>query len=164
MDNIVNNFISQRHDNGLNPLRLANISVSEFSAELRNHLSVINDGGSIALCRGQELASVGLSKGLESLFSTTIPFVREGPPVTWTRLVLFAGPQYKGPAQLKVGESIVELSNDDFKLLHSGRPWRFISPWPDKDDCMKELESSRTALHELADSRKTISEGERLKD
>ena len=82
IDNLVNNFISQRYANGLNPLRLTNISVSKFSAELRNHLSVINNGGSIALCRGQELASVGLSKGLESLFSTTIPFVREGPPMT----------------------------------------------------------------------------------
>ncbi|OGE49401.1 hypothetical protein PENARI_c021G00989 [Penicillium arizonense] len=158
VENIVNNFISQIHDNGLNPLRLANISVSEFYTELRNHLSVINDGGSIALGRGEYLASIGLSKNLESLFSTTTPFVREGPPVTWTKLVLFAGPHYEGPAQLKVGDSSVELPKGDFKLLHSGRPWRFLSPWPDKDDCMKELESSKMALHELADSRKTISE------
>ncbi|KAJ5654965.1 hypothetical protein N7490_001968 [Penicillium lividum] len=87
-----------------------------------------------------------------------MPFVKEGPLLTWTRLVLFAGPQFDGPAQLKVGDSSVELSGDDLKLLHSGRPWRILSPWPDKDDCTKELESSKTALQELVDAQKMISE------
>ncbi|KAJ6030665.1 uncharacterized protein N7446_000273 [Penicillium canescens] len=113
VENKVNNFISQIHDSGLNPLRLANISISEFYTELRNYLSVINNGGPWP---------IGLSKNLESLFSTTTPFVREGPPMTWAKLVLFVGPYYEGLAQLKVGDSSVELSKDDFKLLHSGRP------------------------------------------
>jgi hypothetical protein len=88
IDNIVNNFISQYHDKSLSPLRLANISISAFSTQLSNHLSVLNEGGSIAFGRGEE----STSKSLESLFSITTPSVMEGPPLTWTRLVLFVGP------------------------------------------------------------------------
>jgi hypothetical protein len=163
IDNIVNNFISQHHDKSLSPLRLANISISEFSTGLSKHLSVLNEGGSIAFGRGEDLTSKSLSKNLESLFSITTPSVREGPPLTWTRLVLFAGPHFEGPAQLKVGNSSVELSEIDLKLLRSGRPWRFLFPWPDKDDCKKELQSNDTVLQELVDARKTIGEGESLK-
>ena len=122
-----------------------------------------NGGGSIAFGRGEDLTSKSLSKSLESLFSITTPSVREGAPLTWTRLVLFAGPQFEGPAQFKVGNSSVELSENDLKLLRSGRPWRFLFPWPDKDDCKKELQSNDTVLQELVDARKTIGEGECLK-
>ncbi|CAG7997199.1 unnamed protein product [Penicillium salamii] len=100
IDNIVDNYISEHHDKSLRPLRLANISIFEFSTELSNHLSVLNEGGSIALGRGEELASKSLS--LQSLFSITTPPVRDGPPLTWTRLVLFAGPQFEGPAPTNV--------------------------------------------------------------
>ncbi|KAJ5264974.1 hypothetical protein N7505_007767, partial [Penicillium chrysogenum] len=131
----INNFISRRHDNGLNPLKLADTSLSEFSAELRNYLSIINEGGSIALGRGDDLASIGLSRGLESLFSTPTPLVREGPPLTWTSVVLFAGPRFDGAAQLKVGGSRVELPEIDYQLL-----------------------LCKTAIQELVDTRKTISE------
>ncbi|KAJ6163830.1 hypothetical protein N7497_003809 [Penicillium chrysogenum] len=155
---IVNNFVSQYHNKSLRPLRLANTSVSAFLTELSNHLSVLNEGDSIALGRGEDLTSKSLSKSLESLFSITIPSVREGPPLTWTSVVLFAGPQFEGPAQLKVGNSSVELSEDDLKLLCSGRPWRFLFPWPDKDDCQKELQSNDTVLQELVDARRVVSE------
>ncbi|KAJ5202921.1 hypothetical protein N7449_005000 [Penicillium cf. viridicatum] len=158
IDKIVNNFISQHHDKSLSPLRLANISISEFSTALSNYLSVLNEGGSIAFGRGEDLTSKSLSKSLESLFSITTPSVREGPPLTWTRLVLFAGPQFEGPAQLKVGNSSVELSENNLKLLRSGRPWRFLFPWPDKDDYKKELQSNDTVLQELVDARQTIGE------
>ena len=159
IDKIVNNFVSQRNGKSLNPLRLANVSVSEFSTELANHLSVINEGGSIALGRGDNLASISLSKRLENLFSTSTPRVTEGPPLTWTELVLFAGCNFEGATQLKVENSSVELSEYDLKLLRSGRPWRFLSPWPDRDDCAKELQSSATALQELSNARKVIDEG-----
>ena len=79
-------------------------------------MSIINEGGSIALGRGDDLASIGLSRGLESLFSTPTPLVREGPPLTWT-IVLFAGPRFDGAAQLKVGGSRVELPEIDYQLL-----------------------------------------------
>ena len=153
IDNIINNFIFRRHDNSLKPLKLADTSLSEFSTGLKNYLSIINEGGSIALGRGDDLASIGLSRGLESLFSTPTPLVREGPPLTWT-IVLFAGPRFDGAAQLKVGGSRVELPEIDYQLLRSGRPW------PDQDDCRKEIGSSKTALQELVDTRETISEGE----
>jgi hypothetical protein len=81
IDNIVNNFISEHHDKSLGPLRLANISISEFSTELSNHLSVLNKGGSIAFGRGEDLTSKRLSLSLESLFSINTPPVREGPPL-----------------------------------------------------------------------------------
>ncbi|KAJ5337343.1 Winged helix-turn-helix transcription repressor DNA-binding [Penicillium brevicompactum] len=158
IENIANNFIPQHHDKILSPLRLADISISEFSTELSNHLSVLNEGGSIAFGRGEDLTSKSLSKSLESLFSIATPPVREGPPLTWTKLVLFAGPQFEGLAHLKIGNSSVELSENDLKLLRSGRPWRFLFPWPDKDDCMKELQSNDTVLQELVDARKVIGE------
>ncbi|CAG8217668.1 unnamed protein product [Penicillium salamii] len=163
IENIANNFISQHRDKSLRPLRLANISISEFSTELSNHLSVLNEGGSIAFGRGEDLISKSLSKSLESLFSIATPLVREGPPLTWTKLVLFAGPQFEGLAHFKIGNSSVELSEHDLKLLRSGRPWRFLFPWPDKDDCKKELQSNDTVLQELVDARKAIGEGECLK-
>ncbi|OQD72518.1 hypothetical protein PENANT_c248G04367 [Penicillium antarcticum] len=140
IDKIVNNFLSQRSEKNLNALRLAGVSVSEFSAELANHLSTLNEGGSIALGRGENLASISLSKSLESLFSTSKPRVIEGPPLTWTRLVLFAGPRFEGSTPLKVEDSSVELSGDDLKLLRS------------------ELQSSETALQELTDVREMIGE------
>ncbi|KAI3093931.1 hypothetical protein CBS147333_10054 [Penicillium roqueforti] len=158
VENITNNFISQHHDKSLSPLRLANISISEFSTKLSNHLSVLNEGGSIAFGRGEDLTSKSLSKSLESLFSIATPPVREGPPLTWTKLVLFAGPQFEGLAHFKIGNSSIELSENDLKLLRSGRPWRFLFPWPDKDDCKKELQSNDTVLQELVDARKTIGE------
>lgn len=158
IENIANNFISQHHDKSLSPLRLANISISEFSTELSNHLSVLDEGGSIAFGRGEDLTS----KSLESLFSIATPPVREGPPLTWTKLVLFAGPQFEGLAHFNIGNSSVELSENDLKLLRSGRPWRFLFPWPDKDDCKKELQSNDTVLQELVDARKAIGEGECL--
>ncbi|CAG8029005.1 unnamed protein product [Penicillium nalgiovense] len=99
-----------------------------------------------------------LSKGLESLFSIKIPSVREGPPLSWTSVVLFAGPQFEGPVQLLVGNSSIELSEIDLKLLRSGRPWRFLFPWPDKDDCQKELQSNDAVLQEFVDARRVISE------
>jgi hypothetical protein len=163
IDKIVNNFVSHYHNKSLRPLRLANTSVSEFSTELSNHLSVLKEGGSIALGRGEDLTSKSLSKSLESLFSITIPSVREGPPLTWTSVVLFAGSQFEGPALLKIGNSSVELAENDLKLLRSGRPWRFLFPWPDKDDCQKELQSNDTLLQELVGARRVISEGGSLK-
>ncbi|KGO69276.1 hypothetical protein PITC_094750 [Penicillium italicum] len=82
IDKIASNFISQNHDNTLSPLRLANISISEFSTALSNHLSVLNEGSSIAFGRREDLTSKRLSKSLESLFSVIIPSVREGLPLT----------------------------------------------------------------------------------
>jgi hypothetical protein len=40
---------------------------------------------------------------------------------------------------LKVGESTIQLSEEDHKLLASGRPWRFLNPWPDERDYQMQL-------------------------
>ena len=151
--NETNDFITCRHDKSLRPLRFTDISPSEFSAELEGYLSVLNKGGSIAFSRGEDLASIRLSKCLDSLFLTPTPPIREGPLLIWTTVILFAGPHFEGPSKLNIGESSVEIPEDDLELLRSGRPWRFLYPWLDKGDCEKELRSSETALQELKDAR-----------
>lgn len=108
----------------------------------------------------RKLAGVRLSKSLEKLFSTPTPPVTDGPPLTWTAIILSAGPHFDGSSHLEIGESVVELSDGDLELLRSGRPWRFLSPWPDKDDCEMELQSTKMALHELFDTRQIMHEGE----
>lgn len=108
------------------------------------------------------MASIRLSKCLDNLFLTPKPPVREGPPLTWTTVVLFAGPHFEDPSKLKIGESLVELPEADLELLSSGRPWRFLYPWPDKGDCEKELRSSEMALHELNNTRQIMHEGGHL--
>lgn len=156
-------FTARCHDRTLSPLRLTEKSAPAVLTELDDYLSVLNRGGSIALNRGENLASTRLANSLDSLFSTAEPRVTEGPPVTWTRLILSAGPHYDGPLQIKVGESHVELSEDDFELVRSGRPWQFLCPWPDKDDCKSELQSTEIALQELFDTRQMTEKGEPLK-
>ncbi|KAI9923349.1 hypothetical protein MW887_010485 [Aspergillus wentii] len=128
----------------------------ELAAGLKDHLSVLSRGSSLALSRGEDLASIRQSKSIESLFSTATPRVIGGPPITWTMLILFAGPQFDGPSRLKIGETQVELPENDLNLIRSGRPWRFLSPWPESDDCKKELRSVESALQELNDTKMSI--------
>lgn len=154
----VDDFITHRHDQTLRSLRLTNTSVSELLTDLAGYLSVLNGGGSIAFARGEDLTSVHLSQSTEKLFRTA-PSVREGPPLSWTTIVLAVGPHFEGPSQLTIGESVIELSEHDLALLRSGRPWRFLHPWPDEGDCRKELESSATTLQELSDARQVVQEG-----
>ena len=149
-------FTIHDHDNNLSPLRLIDNPVSDLLAGLDRYLSVLSRGGSIALGRGEKLASIRLSKSIESLFSTATPRVIEGPPLNWAMLILLAGPHFDGPSQLKLGESDVELPEDDLELIRSGRPWRFLSPWPDQDDCKKELQSTEMTLQELVDTRQIM--------
>jgi hypothetical protein len=40
---------------------------------------------------------------------------------------------------VKVGESAIQLAEEDRKLLASGRPWQFLNPWPDERDYQREL-------------------------
>lgn len=131
---------------------------------MANHLFTLNEGGSIALGREKDLASINLSETLEGLFSTSTPHVREGPPLTWTRLVLLAGPNSEGSTQFKVEDSRIDQPEYDLRLLRSGRPWRFLSPWPDRDDCTTKLQSSEGALEKLVDARQIIDQGVSLED
>ncbi|OKP12443.1 hypothetical protein PENSUB_1928 [Penicillium subrubescens] len=152
----LNDFITRRHDKVLRPLHFADISLSQFSAELECYLSVLDSGGSIAFCRGEKLASIQLSQRLETLFQTPTPRVLDGPQLTWTTVILAIGPRFDGPPTLRVGESLVEFAEDDLELLRSGAPWRFLNPWPDKGDCTKELQSGEMTLQEINESRQIL--------
>ncbi|KAJ6000935.1 hypothetical protein N7481_001344 [Penicillium waksmanii] len=154
----VHDFISRRKDKELSVLSLADTPLSAFSTKLDDYLSVLHGAGSIAFGRGEELTSVRLSKSVERLFSTAVPFIKEGTPLSWTAIILFAGPQFEGSSQFSVGGSKVELSVHDLELLRSGRPWRFLSPWPDRNDYKKELQSCEVTLHELDDTRREVNE------
>jgi hypothetical protein len=153
-------FTTHRPDLSLGSLKSADIFVPEFLVILDNYRTVLQQGGSIALGRGETLASVRLDRSLSGLFSTEAPKVIRGPAITWTALVLSAGPHFDGASQFEVGESLVEVVGDDLELIRSGRPWRFLSPWPDRDDCEAELRSTEMALHELLDTKQLIREGE----
>lgn len=152
-------FSTSLRESKLQSLRLAPTSISEFSSELKDYLAVLASGHSIALHRGERLASQRLEESLESLFSTPVPRVVEGASMTWITLVLSLGPQFDGPPVVKIGESRVELPPPDLELVRSGRPWRFLSPWPDIEDCKKELRSIETTQQELIDTRQTINKG-----
>jgi hypothetical protein len=157
--NQLNDFVTRRHDKVLRPLHFADMSLSQFSAELEGYLSVLDSGGSIAFSRGEELASIRLSQRLETLFKTPIPLVLDGPHLTWTTIILVVGPRFDGSSTLRIGESLVELAEDDLELLKSGAPWRFLNPWPDKGDCKKELRSSEMTLQEIKETRQILHQG-----
>jgi hypothetical protein len=161
-NNGVIDFTTRCQEKTLSPLRLVENPMRDISTTLGDYFSVLNRGCSIALNRGENLASIRLAKSLESLFSTAAPQVTEGPSLSWTMLILSVGPHFDSPAQLKIGGSHVDLPEDDFELIRSGRPWRFLCPWPDKDDCKSEIQSTELALRELINTRQMINKGEHL--
>ncbi|KAL7649062.1 hypothetical protein ACMYSQ_012506 [Aspergillus niger] len=146
-------FADPQRIEDLRSLELADSPLNEISSRLEEYHSVLNSGSSIALGRGDALFSTRLSKGLETLFTTNEPVVVSGPQITWTTLVLAAGPRYDGSANLVIGDSHVHLSEIDHQLIRSGRPWRFLSPWPGSDDCQKELEAIKKTREELSNMR-----------
>jgi hypothetical protein len=156
---LLNDFVTRRHEKVLRPLHFADMSLSQFSAELECYLSVLDSGGSIAFCRGEKLASIQLSQRLETLFQTPTPRVLDGPQLTWTTIILAVGPRFDGSSPLRVGDSLVEFAEDDLELLRSGAPWRFLNPWPDKGDCTKELQSSEMTLQEINETRQMLHQG-----
>ncbi|KAH3464011.1 hypothetical protein KXV78_000411 [Aspergillus fumigatus] len=118
--------------------------------ELKEYSSVVRQGGSVALHRGETLMSPKLSKQVENLF-THEPNV-DGPPKSWTDIVLWAGPvpsRVCSVAQLTVGDTQIELHKDDRELLCSGRPWAFLSPWPYPGDIEKELQVVEETLADV---------------
>jgi hypothetical protein len=155
-------FTTHRLELSLGSLKSADVFVPGFLIVLDNYRTVLQQGGSIALGRGETLASVRLDRSLSGLFLTETPTVIRGTAITWTALVLSAGPHYDGASQFKVGESLVEVVGDDLELIRSGRPWRFLSPWPDRDDCEAELRSTETTLHELLDTKLLMHQGENV--
>lgn len=150
-------FTSQEQH--LRSLRWLDAPVSEISSTIKQYLSALCRNRSIALSRGETLSSTRLSRRLENVFTTAAPKVIAGPPISWTSLVLSVGPFYTGTGQLRIGESEIRLSKDDFDLLRSGRAWRFLSPWPGADDCLTELQAIETSMEELLSLKQSLTIG-----
>ncbi|KAH1638325.1 hypothetical protein KXW40_005821 [Aspergillus fumigatus] len=45
---------------------------------------------------------------------------------------------------------VVQLPEDDRKLLLTGRPWQFLEPGPDENDLAKEIDSIEITVAELS--------------
>jgi hypothetical protein len=152
-------FTTPHPELSMGPLKHANTVMPELSAALKSYRIALQQGGSIALGSGESLNSVRLGRSISGLFSTGTPQVIRGPEITWATLVLSAGPHFDGESRIQVGESLVEVLGDDLNLIRSGRPWQFLVPWPDREDCEKELKSTETALRELLDTKLLIHQG-----
>jgi hypothetical protein len=106
------------------------------------YLWVLNNNGSISFNRGESPISTQLCEKLSRLFTIPRPHVLEGPSISWVQVVRFVGESPEllnqtGP--LRVGDSTIQLSDEDHESLLSGRPWRYLNPWPVEGDCQREL-------------------------
>jgi hypothetical protein len=127
---------------GLEPPTSIEPAVTGILLYLDKYLQVLKHNGSISFNRGDSPFSAHLCEQLGRLFSIPKPHVVEGPLISWARVVLSAGssPGYSDQnTPLKVGESTIQLSEEDHKLLASGRPWQFLNPWPYLQDYQREL-------------------------
>jgi hypothetical protein len=127
---------------GLEPPTSIEPAVTGILLYLDKYLWVLNNSGSISVNRGDSLFSTHLCEQLRRLFTIPKPQVIEGPLISWARIVLSAGPSpchLDQTTPLRVGDSTIQLSEEDHKLLASGRPWQFLNPWPDKRDHQREL-------------------------
>ncbi|KAH1445798.1 hypothetical protein KXX58_006521, partial [Aspergillus fumigatus] len=91
---------------------------------------------------------------LGSLFSTPEPQTSASSrPLTWAQLVRHVG--YPGAnlpdADLSIEDIVVQLPEDDRKLLLTGRPWQFLEPEPDENDLVAEIDSIKITVAELSD-------------
>ncbi|KAH2281838.1 hypothetical protein KXW82_007775, partial [Aspergillus fumigatus] len=54
-------------------------------------------------------------------------------------------------ADLSIEDIVVQLPEDDRKLLLTGRPWQFLEPEPDENDLVAEIDSIKITVAELSD-------------
>ena len=144
------NSVPRGGTNGPRPHNVSSMSMFEVLTALKGY-SVVNRKDSIAFNLGQPLTSTVLCEQLSRLFSVAIPDVVEGPQVSWANVVLCRGPFPEWSEEsttLKVDGSVVKLAKSDLFLLRSGRPRRFLSPWP-VEDSETELRSVSVALAEI---------------
>jgi hypothetical protein len=134
------NFTVHYYESELQSIARESSPLNMMLRELEEYSSVLRQGGSVALHRGEALMSAQLSEWVKTLF-THQPKV-DGPLKLWIDIVLWAGPVPRrvcSATQLTVGDTQIELHKDDFELLCSGRLWKFLSPWPYPGDIKKEL-------------------------
>jgi hypothetical protein len=144
------NFTVRYYESELQSIARESPSLNVMLRELKRYSSVLRQGGSVALHRGEALMSAQLSERVKTLF-THQPKV-DGPSKSWTDIVLWAGPVPRrvcSATQLTVGDTRIELHKDDFELLCSGRPWKFLSPWPYPGDIVKELQIVEETLADV---------------
>lgn len=135
-------FDLQPLPDGLEPPTSIEPAVAGILLYLDKYLWVLHNNGSISFNRGESPFSTQLCEQLGRFFMNPKPNVIEGPIISWVRVVLSAGPSpgcLNQTASLRVGESTIQLSEGDCELLASGRPWRFLNPWPDERDLKREL-------------------------
>jgi hypothetical protein len=84
------NFTVRYYESELPTIAREGPSLNVMLRELKRYSSVSRQGGSVALHRGEALMSPQLSERVKTLF-THQPKV-DGPPKSWTDIVLRAGP------------------------------------------------------------------------
>jgi hypothetical protein len=154
------NFTVRYYESELQSIARQSSPLNVMLRELEEYSSVLRQGGSVALHRGKALMSAQLSERVKTLF-THQPKV-DGPPKSWTDIVLWAGPVPRrvcSATQLTVGDTRIELHKDDFELLCSGRPWKFLSPWPYPGDIEKELQVVEETLADVQKIKDMINKG-----
>ncbi|KAF7183612.1 hypothetical protein CNMCM7691_003891 [Aspergillus felis] len=135
-------FDLQPMPGGLEPSTSIEPDVARIHDYSKKYLWVLNNNGSISFNRGESPISTQLCEKLSRLFTIPRPHVLDGPSISWVQVVRFAGdsPEHlnqTGP--LRVGDSTIQLSEEDHESLLSGRPWRYLDPWPVEGDCQREL-------------------------
>jgi hypothetical protein len=154
------NFMVRYYESELQSIARESPSLDVMLRELKRYSSVLRQGGSVALHRGEALMSAQLFERVKTLF-THQPKV-DGPPKSWTDIVLWAGPVPRrvcSATQFTVGDTRIELHKDDFELLCSGRPWKFLSPWPYPGDIEKELQVVEETLADVQKIKDMINKG-----
>jgi hypothetical protein len=143
------NYLSSPVPESLQPFNALGKSVHQVLAELQKYISVIERRESLALNLGMPLRGSILCDQLSKLFTVPRPSTVDGPEVSWANVVLTLGPspEHFDPNSIcKIGDSSIKLAEEDYLLINSGRPWRFLSPWPDRKDCELELGVTNTSL------------------
>ncbi|GFG16976.1 hypothetical protein IFM61392_09791 [Aspergillus lentulus] len=127
---------------GLEPPTSIEPDVTRIRDYSEKYLWVLNNNGSISFNRGESPISTQLCERLSRLFTIPRPHVLEGPSISWVQVVRFAGdsPEHLDQSMpLRVGDSTIQLSEEDHESLLSGRPWRYLDPWPVDGDYEREL-------------------------
>lgn len=143
------NYVSSPISESLGPLNVLEKSVRQVLAELQKYISVLEHKESLSLNLGMPLRGSGICDQLSKLFTVPRPSTVDGPEVTWSKVVLALGPspEHCHPNSIcKIGDSSIRLAEEDCLLIISGRPWRFLSPWPDRKDRELELAVTTTTL------------------
>ncbi|KAH2587573.1 hypothetical protein KXW93_007568 [Aspergillus fumigatus] len=110
----------------LQPLISDKFGLSDLLTELGRYKGVIRDNGSIARNRGATLLTPRLF-----------------------RHVGYPGANLPD-ADLSIEDIVVQLPEDDRKLLLTGRPWQFLEPGPDENALAKEIDSIEITVAELS--------------